>query len=103
MQTISLKAKIIEEINLIPENKLEQLYQFIRLFRLGLERLKELTYQQTLPVQPLSSDNLSLQKRKILEMERKQAEGYAKYPVQPGEFDIWEAEQVWGDEWHETR
>ena len=23
--------------------------------------------------------------------------GYAKQPVEPGEFDIWEKEQVWGD------
>ncbi|MDM8526950.1 hypothetical protein QUF58_01955 [Anaerolineales bacterium HSG24] len=52
---------------------------------------------------PHTSENISTQKHKILEMERKQAEGYAKYPVQPDEFDIWEDEQVWGDEWHETR
>ena len=40
---------------------------------------------------------LALQRYKILEMEKKQMEGYAKYPVEPGEFDIWQAEQVWGD------
>ena len=45
MQATSLKAKIIKEINLIPEDKLEQFYQIVCLFRLGLERLKELTYQ----------------------------------------------------------
>jgi metal-responsive CopG/Arc/MetJ family transcriptional regulator len=24
--------------------------------------------------------------------------GYAQHPVEPGEFDVWEDEQVWGDE-----
>ncbi len=40
---------------------------------------------------------LALQRYKILELERKQAEGYAKYPVEPGEFDIWLDEQAWGN------
>lgn len=32
----------------------------------------------------------------IEELERKQAEGYQRYPVTPDEFDGWEAEQSWG-------
>ncbi len=49
------------------------------------------------------ADALKIRHRqKILELEKKQAEGYARYPVRPGEFDGWENEQVWGDEWHET-
>ena len=32
------------------------------------------------------------------ELVARYAEGYAKQPVQPGEFDVWENEQVWGDE-----
>ena len=24
--------------------------------------------------------------------------GYGKQPVKPGEFDVWESEQAWGDE-----
>ena len=40
---------------------------------------------------------LALQRYKIVEMEKKQAEGYVKYPVEPGEFDIWQDEQMWGD------
>ena len=40
---------------------------------------------------------LALQRYKIVEMEKKQTEGYVKYPVEPGEFDIWQDEQVWGD------
>lgn len=31
------------------------------------------------------------------ELERKHLEGYRKHPVQPGEFDVWEKEQVWGE------
>jgi hypothetical protein len=50
MQATSLKVKIIEEINLIPENKLEQLYQIVHLFRLGLERLNEMTFQIGYPI-----------------------------------------------------
>ena len=40
---------------------------------------------------------LALRQIKIREMERKHAEGYAKHPVEPGEFDVWEAEQVWNE------
>ena len=40
---------------------------------------------------------LALRRYKILELERKQAKGYAKYPVEPGEFDIWLDEQAWGN------
>jgi metal-responsive CopG/Arc/MetJ family transcriptional regulator len=40
---------------------------------------------------------LALQKHKIAEMEQRHAEGYARYPVEPGEFDIWETEQAWDE------
>lgn len=40
---------------------------------------------------------LALHKYRIAEMEKQHAEGYARYPVEPGEFDIWEAEQAWGE------
>lgn len=46
MTMTSLKRKIIQEVELIPEDKLEQLYQLIHVFRLGVERLKELTTYQ---------------------------------------------------------
>ena len=36
-----------------------------------------------------------LRERKIAELEQKQIAGYKKHPVVTGEFDIWEAEQVW--------
>lgn len=31
------------------------------------------------------------------ELEESHREGYARYPVEPGEFDVWEDEQDWGD------
>jgi len=40
---------------------------------------------------------MALRYYKILELEKRHAEGYARYPVKPGEFDIWEEEQAWGD------
>ena len=41
---------------------------------------------------------IALRHYQILEMEKKHADGYARQPVEPGEFDIWEDEQVWGEE-----
>ena len=41
---------------------------------------------------------LALQKHEIRKMEERHAEGYAKHPVEKGEFDIWQDEQVWGTE-----
>ena len=38
----------------------------------------------------------ALRQLAIEELERKQAEGYRRRPVAPGEFDIWESEQAWG-------
>lgn len=40
---------------------------------------------------------LALWQPKVAEMECKQAEGYARHPVEPGEFDGWDDEQVWGE------
>ena len=40
---------------------------------------------------------LALRRHRILKMERQQAEGYAKHPIKPGEFDVWITEQAWGD------
>ncbi len=41
---------------------------------------------------------LALRHHQILALEKKHAEGYARHPVQPGEFDIWEDEQAWGEQ-----
>ena len=40
---------------------------------------------------------LALRQRKIADMERQHAEGYARHPVEPGEFDVWVEEQAWGE------
>ena len=40
---------------------------------------------------------LALWQYRVEEMERKHEEGYARHPVEPGEFDIWETEQMWGE------
>lgn len=39
---------------------------------------------------------LALAHDEQLALEQQHAAGYDRYPVQPGEFDVWEAEQVWG-------
>jgi metal-responsive CopG/Arc/MetJ family transcriptional regulator len=39
---------------------------------------------------------LALRRHTIAAMEWKHAEGYARHPVEPGEFDVWEDEQAWG-------
>ncbi|OGO41691.1 MAG: CopG family transcriptional regulator, partial [Chloroflexi bacterium RBG_16_57_9] len=38
--------------------------------------------------------NQALQQLHLQELERQHAEGYARYPIQPGEFDVWEDEQA---------
>jgi hypothetical protein len=40
---------------------------------------------------------LALRELSISEMERRHIEGYQRYPILPGEFDIWESEQAWGE------
>jgi metal-responsive CopG/Arc/MetJ family transcriptional regulator len=37
-----------------------------------------------------------IRRQRILEDELRHAEGYARKPVAPGEFDIWLREQDWG-------
>ena len=40
---------------------------------------------------------LALRQYAIQQLERQHAEGYARFPIQPGEFDLWEAEQSWSE------
>lgn len=40
---------------------------------------------------------LALRNQKIIALEQQHAQGYARHPVKPGEFDEWESEQVWGE------
>jgi hypothetical protein len=37
MDSLNLRTKVVTEINLVPEDKLEELYNFIHYFRLGVE------------------------------------------------------------------
>jgi metal-responsive CopG/Arc/MetJ family transcriptional regulator len=39
----------------------------------------------------------ALHRQAIVELERKQAEGYRLHPILSEEFDIWVAEQAWGE------
>ena len=40
---------------------------------------------------------LALRQYAMQQLEQQHAEGYARFPVQPGEFDLWESEQSWGE------
>lgn len=44
-----------------------------------------------------SALQLALRQHAISKLEQQHAEGYAKHPVAPGEFDAWESEQAWGN------
>ena len=41
---------------------------------------------------------MALHRHETEKQEARHAAGYAAHPVQPGEFDGWESEQVWGDQ-----
>ena len=38
-----------------------------------------------------------LERLNVAEMDKKHREGYARKPVQPGEFSVREGDRVWGD------
>ena len=40
---------------------------------------------------------LALKQQKIRQLEQQHEIGYRKHPVEPGEFDIWQDEQIWGE------
>ena len=39
----------------------------------------------------------SLREWTTAELEQQEIDAYKRQPVQPGEFDVWEDEQVWGE------
>ena len=45
-----------------------------------------------------SALQLALRHYAILQKEQQHAQGYARHPVVPDEFDVWTAEQSWGSE-----
>jgi metal-responsive CopG/Arc/MetJ family transcriptional regulator len=44
-----------------------------------------------------SALRLALRQHTKAKLEHQHAEGYARHPVMPGEFDVWEDEQEWGE------
>lgn len=38
MSSMMIKTRLIDEINLIPDSKLSDIYNFVRYFRLGIEK-----------------------------------------------------------------
>ena len=44
-----------------------------------------------------SALQLALRQYATQQLEQQHASGYARFPVQSGEFDIWESEQAWGE------
>jgi metal-responsive CopG/Arc/MetJ family transcriptional regulator len=40
----------------------------------------------------------ALKQMRIASLERQHAAGYEQYPVKPGEFDIWQDEQLWEED-----
>lgn len=45
-----------------------------------------------------SALHLALRHYRIEQLEHQHAAGYARLPIAPDEFDVWEAEQQWGAE-----
>lgn len=41
---------------------------------------------------------LALRQHHVRQLEQRHQAGYAKQPVQAGEFDLWQSEQTWGSE-----
>jgi hypothetical protein len=39
--------------------------------------------------------HLALRRHQTAQLEQQHAAGYAQHPVQPGEFDVWNAEPDW--------
>ncbi len=72
-QTIELVEDLLEKLQKLLPEKQKQVLAFVEF----------LLFQQT---------------RSIQQQEQQYALGYARKPVLPGEFDIWEDEQVWGEE-----
>ena len=64
-----------------------------------LERIDRATQSLGIPRSDFIRQALesSLQNMAIAELERLHRKGYRQHPVKPGEFDVWDAEQAWGE------
>jgi len=62
-----------------------------------LTRVNQMIAQQKTTLAAFIRESLIhyLNRLKIRELEKQHREGYSKHPVQAGEFDVWENEQVW--------
>lgn len=62
-----------------------------------LAKLDRITQQLSLTRAAFIQQSLetALQQQEVLAQERRHAEGYARLPVEPGEFDGWENVRVW--------
>jgi len=60
-------------------------------------RVNQALAQQKITLAAFISESLThyLNRLRIKEMEKRHRDGYHKHPVQEGEFDVWENEQVW--------
>jgi metal-responsive CopG/Arc/MetJ family transcriptional regulator len=39
----------------------------------------------------------AVEQNRVAQLERRHAMGYAGHPIEPGEFDVWVAEQAWDE------
>jgi metal-responsive CopG/Arc/MetJ family transcriptional regulator len=65
-----------------------------------LERVDRVTKSLGIPRSAFIRQALELALReiKIDELQQRHGEGYQRFPVAPGEFDIWEKEHAWGEQ-----
>jgi Ribbon-helix-helix protein, copG family len=63
-----------------------------------LQKVDHIAHQQNVARSRFIRDALenAVRQLEIQVLEQKQAEGYRRFPVEPGEFDVWESEQEWG-------
>ena len=62
-----------------------------------LRKVDRATQDQNIPRSQFIREALedALRQLAIREMEQKHLAGYRQHPVTPGEFDVWESEQIW--------
>jgi metal-responsive CopG/Arc/MetJ family transcriptional regulator len=63
-----------------------------------LQKVDQATHSQRIARSQFIRNALenTLHQLAVADLEQKQAEGYRRFPVESGEFDVWEAEQSWG-------
>ena len=69
----------------LDENLLDQIEQVTRTLGIPRSQFIQQAIRRTLPGPTLGG------------REQQHRAGYLRQPVQPGEFDVWETEQIWSD------